>query len=69
MMAYARGNPPTKKALKALVAAGDAWAFDPSEMREVREGRNVIEGPHFPKPHRWYASVMVEDGQIVKVLS
>ena len=28
-----------------------------------------IEGPHYPKPHRWYARVRVVAGVIVKVLS
>lgn len=33
----------------------------------VPNGRYCVEGPHYPKPHTWYASVKVEDGVIVKV--
>jgi hypothetical protein len=32
-------------------------------------GEETIEGPHYPKPHTWYARVRVEDGVVVKVLS
>jgi hypothetical protein len=27
----------------------------------------VIEGPHYPKPHKWYAECTARDGVIVKV--
>ena len=30
-------------------------------------GTAVIEGPHYPQPHRWYASVIIEDGIVTKV--
>lgn len=32
-----------------------------------RNGRVALEGPHYPAPHRWYASAQVEDGVVVKV--
>ena len=28
-------------------------------------GRVTLEGPHFPKPHRWYATAMVKDSYVV----
>ena len=28
-----------------------------------------VEGPHYPKPHTWYARVRIDNGRIVKVLS
>lgn len=34
-----------------------------------QNGADVIEGPHYPQPHRWYARVQVQDGCVVKVLS
>jgi hypothetical protein len=30
-------------------------------------GRATIEGPHYPEPHRWYASVEIVKGEVVKV--
>jgi hypothetical protein len=31
----------------------------------VNDGPGAIEGPHYPKPHKWYAAVVVKDGVIV----
>ena len=30
-------------------------------------GRACVEGPHYPEPHRWYATVIIENGEVVKV--
>ena len=30
-------------------------------------GTEYVEGPHYPKPHTWYAQVEVRDGEVVKV--
>ena len=27
----------------------------------------ILEGPHFPEPHRWYAQATVKDSVIVSV--
>lgn len=69
-MAYATGNPPTKKALKERIAAGErVEVFSPGPFGAKQNGREYIEGPHYPKPHSWYAQVEVVDGVIVKVVS
>ena len=34
---------------------------------EPRDGTFTVEGPHYPEPHRWYATVTAKDGVIVKV--
>lgn len=70
-MAYATGNPTTKKMLKEWVKSGkEVRIFNYSGMYPTTSnGVAHIEGPHYPKPHRWYAQVQVEDGKIVKVLS
>lgn len=66
-MAYTEVNYRNKKALKAAVAAGDVPVYQPGPFGpEVADGWMAIEGPHYPKPHRWYASVMVEGGVIKK---
>lgn len=69
-MAYATGNPATKKALKEMVASENPpTIFSPGPLSPRRDGEETIEGPHYPEPHRWYARVKVESGVIVKVLS
>jgi hypothetical protein len=31
------------------------------------DGTIYVEGPHYPQPHKWYATCEVKDGVIVKV--
>jgi hypothetical protein len=66
---YVQGNPKSKKALKELVAQGEAYVFSPGPFPAKENGREFVEGPHYPEPHRWYAQVEVKDGVIVKVVS
>jgi hypothetical protein len=69
-MAYVDPNFPTKKALKEAVAAGDTvYVFSPGPFGAKENGDETVEGPHYPKPHSWYARVRIEDGKVVKVLS
>jgi len=30
-------------------------------------GRELVEGPHYPKSHSWYAQVEMRDGVVVSV--
>jgi hypothetical protein len=30
-------------------------------------GRVALEGPHYPKPHTWYAEAELKDGIVIKV--
>lgn len=66
---YAVGNPKTKKQLKQWVADGkQVEAYQPGGMFPSQtDGSAVIEGPHYPQPHRWYAQVVLKDGIIVSV--
>ena len=68
---YARENFKTKKALKEAVKAGPVPCFQPGGVfsEVVDDGQTCCEGPHFPEPHRWYATVMVQNNHIVKVIS
>ena len=68
-MSYVDPDYPTKKAFKAAVDSGIRHVtYNPSGMFPTHQnGSDVIEGPHYPKPHRWYAAVVVEDGAVVKV--
>ena len=66
-MAYADTNYPTKKALREAVAVADVPVHQPGPFGPaVKDGEAVIEGPHYPKPHRFYAAVIVKDGVIPK---
>lgn len=68
---YTTINFKTKKALKEAVLAGQkVYVYQPNNMfgtPDPKEVSVVVEGPHYPKPHSWYASVELKDGYIVKV--
>lgn len=67
-MAYSSINFKTKKALKEAVAAGErVEVYSPGPFPAKENGREFLEGPHYPEPHRWYAQVEVKDGVVVKV--
>lgn len=60
----------SKKALKEAVAAGKSVSvFQPGPWAtgDCSHGKFCVEGPHYPEPHRWYATVQVQDGRIVSV--
>jgi len=72
---YTHINFKTKKALKAAVEAylndhgPGVTIFQPGPFggNEPKNGIVYLEGPHYPKPHRWYAKAWVEDGFVVRV--
>ena len=69
-MSYVNPDYKNKKAFVEAVKAGrEHYTYNPSGMYETKQsGTDVIEGPHYPKPHRWYARVQVENGLVTKVL-
>jgi hypothetical protein len=67
---YVNPNFKSKKALKEAVAAGETvTVFSPGPFPCSENGREAVEGPHYPEPHRWYASVEIKDGKVTKVLN
>ena len=69
-MAYVYPNMKTKKMLKESVKNGITVRVSentPWGKKPIHDGTAVIEGPHYPEPHRWYANVTVKDGKVVKV--
>lgn len=68
---YTTINFKSKKALKEAVAAGkQVGVYQPNNIIGTptpTEGRVSVEGPHYPEPHRWYATVELRDGKIIKV--
>ena len=71
---YCNVNFKTRKALKEAVASGEKLGiYQPNDMfgnpkaSSDYSGDASLEGPHYPKPHSWYASVKMVDGIIVQV--
>jgi hypothetical protein len=67
---YTTTNYKTKKALKEAVANGESVRYfqpGPFGGNEPRDGSFCLEGPHYPEPHRWYASAVAKEGVIVSV--
>ena len=67
---YVSPNFKTKKALKEAVANGErVTIFQPGPFggSEPTEGTTAVEGPHYPEPHRWYATVTLSGGAVTKV--
>ena len=67
-MAYTNTNFKTKKALKDALAAGqEVEVHQPGYGTIPENGKIALEGPHYPKPHTWYATGTMQDGKLVKV--
>jgi hypothetical protein len=65
---YASINFKTKKEFREAVEGGmEVTLFAPGLGTPKRDGRESVEGPHYPKPHTWYATVEMRDGKVVKV--
>lgn len=64
----------SKKELKEAIAKGvSVRVYQPNDMFGVTERISIgvhkvsVEGPHYPKPHKWYAEVEIVDGMVMKV--
>lgn len=67
-MAYTSINFKSKKSLKEAVAAGrEIGVWSPGPFPAPVNGTVTLEGPHYPEPHRWYASATVSNGLITRV--
>jgi hypothetical protein len=65
---YASQNFKSKKAFKEAVAKGEkVTLFAPGLGSPASNGRETVEGPHYPAPHTWYAEVTMKDGYVVSV--
>lgn len=69
---YTHTNYKNKKALKADVLAGkQVTVFQPNAditgFPTKQNGTISLEGPHYPEPHRWYATAEICNGVVVKV--
>ena len=52
---------------KVALARRRLKAYQPGGIFPIKDGPDVIEGPHFPAPHTWYAQVEIKDGFVVKI--
>ena len=65
---YTTTNFKSKKALKDAVTQGvQVRLFAPGLGTPNDNGTETVCGPHYPKPHTWYAKVTMKDGIVVKV--
>lgn len=73
-MAYVSCNPKSMAELKRRFEAGEELhVFQPGGLFPLNVGPDggeiSLEGPHYPKPHRWYGRVAVNgDHVITKIL-
>ena len=59
----------TKQELIEAVKAGKSVSvFSPGPFPAKKDGIETVEGPHHPRPHRWYAIVLVKDGWVKKII-
>lgn len=59
-----------KEALAAALAAGQPGlpVYQPGGYFPAKtDGTATCEGPHYPQPHRWYATVTLVDGYAVSI--
>ncbi|KKL62937.1 hypothetical protein LCGC14_2180190 [marine sediment metagenome] len=70
-MSYVDPDYKTKKAFKEAVTAGiEHRTYSYAGVFPTKQdGHDVIEGPHYPKAHAWYAEVEVSDGVVIKVVA
>ncbi len=68
-MSYINPDFGTKKEFKAALASGKTFrTYNPLGMFETTQnGSDSVEGPHYPKTHKWYAEVTVQDGIVMSV--
>lgn len=67
-MAYVSPNHKTKKAIKDALAAGKfVDVYQPGLGSVPENGTIALEGPHYPEPHRWYATGTIVNGRLVSV--
>jgi hypothetical protein len=70
-MAYTVQDFPSKKAAKEAIAASGGKGipvYQPGPFGpDVKDGTHAFEGPHYPKPHRWYGSGVVRDGMLLSL--
>jgi len=66
-MAYVSPDFKSKKALRAALSRGEPVNVFYPGLGGPLDGTISVEGPHYPRPHTWYALVDCERGKVIKV--
>lgn len=67
-MTYVDPDFKSKKALREALKAGDyVSVYQPGLGTIPENGTVYLEGPHYPKPHTWYAIGTMLNGNLVKI--
>lgn len=67
-MAYIDPDFKSKKALREALQAGKrVVVYQPGMGTVPTNGTISLKGPHFPKPHTWYATGKMVNGLLVSV--
>lgn len=65
---YTVQNFKSKKEFALAVKSGQVVKlYAPGLGHPKEDGTEYVEGPHYPQPHTWYATVTVQGGRVVKV--
>ena len=67
---YTTKNFKTKKSLKEAIKSGkqiNVYQPGPYGGNEPLNGEVLIEGPHYPEPHTWYATGTLKNGILIKI--
>jgi len=66
---YTNKDYPTKKKVKEALASGvKIRCYQPGPFGpDCPDGEHCFEGPHYPKPHRFYFTGVTESGILVKI--
>jgi hypothetical protein len=62
---------PSLKSLKDALKAGlEVGIFQPGPFADntALDGVVYLEGPHYPRPHTWYAKAEAKNGILVRIL-
>jgi hypothetical protein len=68
---YTHINFKTKKELREALKAGKKiTVYQPNDIgysAPPTQGTVYLEGPHYPQPHKWYATGHLIDGYLVSI--
>jgi len=70
MSAYLYPEMRSKKAYKEAIANGKivtACENTPWGQSPCFDGTYTFEGPHYPKPHRYYGTAVVKNGKVISI--
>ena len=71
-MAYIYPDMPSKASIKRALTEGVEFTCRDNTPRGQITVYNTnaiaVEGPHYPKPHRWYGTAVIKEGFVTRIL-